>query len=83
VTRDAVGWLVTDGLGPLGPRPARRQATAPLCWKLGQNVLSIEVFVLEEGTYALLEKSGPGEVARSEVLAGFEVVVDEVVCGAG
>jgi len=39
-------------------------------WIVDYRARTIEVFVLEEGTYALLEKSGPGEVARSKVLAG-------------
>ncbi|MFQ6015129.1 MAG: hypothetical protein ACE5NP_06775 [Anaerolineae bacterium] len=48
---------------------------------------TIEVFVLEEGTYALVGKFAPGEVAHSQVLrspgvtapgAGFQVAVEEV-----
>jgi Uma2 family endonuclease len=48
-------------------------------WIVDYRARIIEVFVLEGGAYALLDKSGPGEVARSKVLAGFEVVVDEVL----
>ncbi len=47
-------------------------------WIVDPDARIIEVFVLREGTYTLLGKWGPGEAARSEVLAGFEVAVDEV-----
>jgi len=47
-------------------------------WIVDYNARTIEVFVLEGSTYALLGKFGLGEVVRSKVLAGFEVVVDEV-----
>jgi len=48
-------------------------------WIVDYNACTIEVFVLEGSTYALLGKFGLGEVVRSKVLAGFEVVVGEVV----
>ncbi len=47
-------------------------------WLVDPEARTIEVFVLEEGTYALLGKFNPGEAARSKVLAGFEVMVEEV-----
>ncbi len=39
----------------------------------------IEVFTLEQGSYRLLGRFGPGGRARSSVVAGFEVQVDEVL----
>jgi len=47
-------------------------------WLVDPEGQSIEIFGLEEDAYALLGKYGPGERARSQVLAGFEVAVDEV-----
>ncbi len=40
---------------------------------------TVEVFTLREGAYELLGKWGAGETAHSELLAGFEVAVDEVL----
>lgn len=48
-------------------------------WIVDPDLRTIEVFVLREGEYALVGKFGPGEKARSEVLEGFEVAVDEVL----
>jgi len=45
-------------------------------WIVDPNASTIGVFVPREGTYALLGRWGAGETARSEVLPGFEVVVD-------
>ena len=50
----------------------------------GRPVLSVvegtaEVFILREGAYELLGKWGEDEEARSEVLDGFKVAVDEVL----
>lgn len=57
---------------------AYQKARVPEYWIVDYRARTIEVFVLEEGTYALLSKSGAGEVARSKALAGFEVAVDSV-----
>lgn len=46
-------------------------------------VQTIEVYRLTGQSYALIGKWGPGDVARSEVLAGFEVAVDNVFAGPG
>jgi len=43
------------------------------------EVRTVEVFTLREGAYETLGRWGAGETARSELLAGFEVAVDEVV----
>jgi len=47
-------------------------------WLVDPEAQTIEVFIIEEGAYTLLGKFGPGEKARSQILAGFEVMVDEV-----
>lgn len=48
-------------------------------WIVDPDASIIEVFVLREGTYALLGKWGAGETARSEVLPGFEIAVDAII----
>jgi Uma2 family endonuclease len=48
-------------------------------WIVDPDAETIEVFVLRRGAYVMLGKWGKGEVARSEVLKGFEVKVNEVV----
>jgi len=48
-------------------------------WMVDPEKQTIEVFMLRWGAYELLGRWGKGEVARSELLAGFEVAVDEVV----
>jgi len=40
---------------------------------------TIEVFTLERGAYILLGRWGPGEIAHSGLLTGFEVAVEAVV----
>gem|GEM_PF-4615304 len=47
-------------------------------WLVDPEARTIDVFVLRNGTYELLVKAGPGEKARSQLLSGFEVAVDEV-----
>jgi Uma2 family endonuclease len=48
-------------------------------WIVDPHGRTVEVFVLRDGVYELLGKWGEGEEARSEVLAGFKVAVDEVL----
>ena len=50
-------------------------------WMVDLEECTIEIYVLKQGAYKLLGKWGAGEVACSEVLAGFEVMVDAVVGG--
>lgn len=50
-------------------------------WLVDPDPQTIEVFELEEGAYTLLGKFGRGEIARSQLLAGFEVAVEEVFAG--
>jgi len=47
-------------------------------WLVDPEEKTIEVYVLREGAYELVEKFRSGEAARSELLEGFEVQVDEV-----
>ena len=47
-------------------------------WIVDPDAATAEVFGLREGAYELLGKWSRGEDARSQVLAGFEVSVNEV-----
>jgi Uma2 family endonuclease len=47
-------------------------------WPVDPEERNVEVYVLREGAYELLEKFRSGETARSELLTGFEVRVDEI-----
>lgn len=47
-------------------------------WLVDPEAQTIEVFVLQDGAYTFLVKAGPGETARSQLLGGLEVTVDDV-----
>jgi len=47
-------------------------------WLVDPHEKTIEVYALREGAYEPTEKFRSGEVARSELLAGLEVEVDEI-----
>ncbi len=47
-------------------------------WIVDPHGRSIEVWGLEQGTYVLLGKFGRGQTARSRLLGGFEIAVDDV-----
>ncbi|MDQ1327050.1 MAG: hypothetical protein QG641_330 [Candidatus Poribacteria bacterium] len=47
-------------------------------WIVDSFRQSIEVFALENGTYVTFGKWGSGEIAKSKLLDGFEVIVDEI-----
>lgn len=49
------------------------------CWIVNPEKQTIEVYFLEGKSYALLGHWKNGEVARSQVLDGFQVAVDEVM----
>ena len=57
------------------------QAGVSEYWIVDPDRQTVEVFVLHEGAYAVLGKWSRGEEARSEVLAGLKVAVDEVMEG--
>ncbi|MCS7220052.1 MAG: Uma2 family endonuclease [Anaerolineae bacterium] len=51
-------------------------------WIVDPEAQTIEVYALEQGAYRLIGRFQPGEQARSQLLPGFEIAVDEVVKGA-
>jgi len=55
-----------------------QQSGVPEYWIVDYHTQTIEVFVLEEGEYALISKFGASEKAASRVLSGFEVTVAEI-----
>lgn len=48
-------------------------------WVVDSDSRTIEVFVLEEGSYRMLDSRGPGESIGSRTLAGLEVKIDDVL----
>jgi Uma2 family endonuclease len=78
--------LVVEVLSPGTRRIDRLEKTVEYAragvreyWIVDPDGRTVEVFVLRDGAYELLGKWGGGEEARSEVLAGFRVAVDEVL----
>jgi len=55
-----------------------QQSGVPEYWIVDYHTQTIEVFVLEEGEYALISKFGASEKAASRVLSGFEVTVADI-----
>lgn len=55
------------------------QAGVSEYWLADPEQRAIEVYILKEGAYIPLGKYGPGEVARSQLLSGFQVAVDQVL----
>ena len=47
-------------------------------WIVDPRALTIDVYIMEQGTHVLMSQYGIGEVARSQVLPGFEVSVETI-----
>jgi len=47
-------------------------------WIVDYRARTIEVLVLEEGKYTLMEEFRSGDTARSQALPGFEIAVDDL-----
>jgi len=58
--------------------PLYERTGVPEFWLVDPEGI-VEVYVLKGEVYALLGRWGKGEVARSDVLDGFEISVDEIV----
>jgi Uma2 family endonuclease len=48
-------------------------------WIVNPFKQTIEIFTLEHGNYSLFGKWGLGEIAKSKLLDGFEVSIDEIM----
>ena len=78
--------LVVEVLSPSTRRTDRLEKTVEYAragvgeyWIVDPHGRTVEVFILQEGAYELLGKWGGGEEARSEILTGFRLMVDEVL----
>ena len=54
------------------------QASVREYWIVDTDARTLGVFVLRGSSFALVGKLGPGETVPSEVVAGFEIGVDEI-----
>lgn len=54
------------------------QAGVPEYWIVDPDLGSVEVFVLEGGAYRLLDRFGPGDSVRSQILPDFTIPVEEI-----
>ena len=57
---------------------AYQEAGVTEYWIVDPRALTIDVYVLEQGAYVLMGQYRMGEVARSQVLPGFEVSVETI-----
>ena len=78
--------LVMEVLSPSNPSHDVRlkyeiyaEAGVPEYWIIDPRERTAEIHVLRDGSYRLLGSFGEDEVARSEVLAGFAVLVNGIV----
>jgi len=60
--------------------PLYEEAGVRECWIVDPAASAIEVYVLRGQTYELMGRRGPGEVVHCEVLKGFEMAVDAILC---
>jgi Uma2 family endonuclease len=77
--------LVVEVLSPSNWLYDRREkfqaylaAGVPEYWIVDYRARTVEVFVREGGAYTLLDKFEAGDVARSRVIAGFQIAVDDI-----
>jgi Uma2 family endonuclease len=78
---DLVAEVLSPGSRSYDRRKKRRvyeAAGVPEYWLLDYAARTVEVLALRDGTYSPAGEWGPGESARSEVLAGFVVAVDDI-----
>lgn len=78
--------LVVEVLSPSNPAHDRKlkydlyaEAGVEEYWIIDPHSRSVEIHVLQEGNFEQLGKCGAGETARSVVLKGFSVPVDEII----
>ncbi len=78
--------LVVEVLSPSNPAHDRKlkydlyaEAGVQEYWIVDPHIRSVEIHVLQDGTYEHLGKWGEGETARSVVLKGFSVHVNEMI----
>ncbi len=48
-------------------------------WIVDPFKQNVEIYTLEHGNYSLFGKWGTGEIAKSKLLDGFEVSIDEIM----
>jgi Uma2 family endonuclease len=56
-----------------------QEAGVPEYWIIDPGAETIEIYLLEQGSYRLAGQYSRGEVAASRVLPGFEVPLEEIV----
>ena len=78
--------LVMEVLSPSNPAHDRRlknelyaEAGVTEYWIVDPHERTVEIFVHQDGTYGLFGRFGEGGTARSKVLDGFAVDLDEII----
>ena len=73
-------------LSPSNPAHDRRpkyelyaEAGVTECWIVDPHERTVEIFILQDGTYDLFGRFGEGGTARSKLLDGFAVDLDEII----
>ena len=47
-------------------------------WIVDPDAQAVEVYILRQGQYALLERYEPGQTVQSDLLTGFEIPMDDI-----